>query len=246
VGFEVKPLDVDSGELRSLGDSPAFEPTDNGKRRRARRWSALALLAAVAVGGGAATSIVLTSSRDPVVPGSAPDQAREYLPSAAPALGAPAPALAEPASLAPAVVALTVVSPEPSALPVAAVTEVSDEATDEVVANLVSVPSGARVVRTRTGEVLCRSTPCSIRHARLSGKSLLVHFESPGLAVQSLYVPLDQNGTYDIELTALGTPPRAAEAPSQAPAAEAPSQAPAPESDPPSSPRSAPALVSPF
>jgi hypothetical protein len=111
------------------------------------------------------------------------------------------------------------------------------------VANLVSVPSGARVVRTRTGEVLCRATPCSIRHARISGKSLLIHFESPGLAVQSLYVPLDQNGTYDIELRALGTTPRAAETPSRAVASEPATPTPP---DPQSAPRSAPPLVSPF
>lgn len=246
--FDVKPLDVDSGELRALGDSPALDPPDTGKRRRARRWSTLALLAAVAVGGGAATSVVLTASKDPVAPALASDQAAEYLPSAAPAEDAPAPApapeqAAEPASLAPAIVALTVSAAAPSLAPTAEVTKGSDETADEVVANLVSVPAGARVVRTRTGEVLCLATPCSIRHARLSGKSLLVHFESPGLAVQSLYVPLDQSGTYDITLPAQPAGRPVAETPSQATASE-PGTPTSPS--PPTSPRSAPPLVSPF
>jgi hypothetical protein len=98
-------------------------------------------------------------------------------------------------------------------------------------------------VRTRTGEVLCLATPCSIRHARLSGKSLLVHFESPGLAVQSLYVPLDQSGTYDITLPAQPAGRPVAETPSQATASE-PGTPTSPS--PPTSPRSAPPLVSPF
>ena len=170
----------------------------------------------------------------------------------APSAASVAPSLAAPIAPSAAPVAPSAAAPSPPSTADAPGSAAIEAPADpsRVRFRLVTAPPGARVVRTRTGEVLCAATPCDVDYPR-SRTSVVarIRFEVPGSPPEFGHVALDVDRTYwftlgqpradDAPESPEDSPPAAAsaaakgsrpEAPPLVPDDGAPAAAPAPAS----------------
>lgn len=168
---------------------------------------------------------------EPSIPAPPVVSAAPTAPSTAPvALSGAAPIAPSAAPVAPSAAAPS--PPSTAGAPGSAATEAAADPS-RVRFKLVTVPPGARVVRTRTGEVLCAATPCDVDYPR-SRTSVVarIRFEVPGSRPEFGHVALDVDRTYwftlgqpradDAPETAEDSPPEAASAAAKGSRPEAP------------------------
>jgi hypothetical protein len=64
-----------------------------------------------------------------------------------------------------------------------------------------TAPVAARVVRFKSGEVMCATTPCSIVYAKLkAGTRMRLRLEAEGYAPQDAYIKVDESSDVEFRL----------------------------------------------
>lgn len=208
--FGGRPLDLPA-ELNPI--PRAAEP--ESARVRSAQWRYGLVLGAAVACIGAAAFFVLARRTPAPVPVAPTEASAGYLPSApvspavsgpsldkapvAPVSAAPpAPVSAAAPASAPGSAATVVLAPEMVSATAAVVPNAN-----EIVAHVETQPASARVLRARTGEVLCAATPCDVVHPKLKpGTNMRLRLEAPGFTTQEVFMPVDASGTHAFDLGA--------------------------------------------
>ena len=271
--FMIAPLRLDA-EVRPVSSAPIPEarPDRPAAGGESSFWRGV-VFAGIFFGLALLLGYVLFRPSDvPVPPPAPPASSAEYLPSV------PVPskvrlepsAAAEPSSLAPAgarAAAAGAVSPvsaaaappvSAAATPSAPATLVVDEDTEEPAAQgdgakvdlvLHLTPENARMYRVKTGELLCKGSPCRLSKPRMLPRGFLkVRLVAPGFPDKVDHVPLNRSGIYYYDMrpgrNASPTVPGSEDSP-RAPASAAPVPAKEPPSAAPTAVTAAPVTAAP-
>jgi hypothetical protein len=239
--FGGRPLDLPA-ELNPIPQAPEID--DVRARTRSAQWRYGLVLGAAVACIGAAAFFVLARRNPAPAPVETPAASAGYLPSVPVTPAVSGPSLDKVGPRTPAPVSAAAPASAAAPVPVSAVASAVVPNPNEIVAHVETQPESARVLRARTGEVLCAATPCDVVHPKLKpGTNMRLRLEAPGFTTQEVFMPVDASGTHAFDLgpraggrrpaaapegAPAPTPPSAVEATPAAPAAPISAAAPAP------------------